>query len=174
MTKVLGHLNLHYNPTLPHTVTIPRVMPRMSSLFLTRALSDRPSLTNTALSLAAYHRHLDIIDLLLAENGLDVTATNKFGETALSKAAWNGHEQVVKRCLLAPTWRPHFLALTKGPPGHADSFDVHLTLVCQSPKYLNSYSNMSCRVSTPDRPAGITCISATCYHGDARYLGIRS
>ncbi|KAJ6012372.1 hypothetical protein N7522_002727 [Penicillium canescens] len=44
-TEVLGHLNLHYNSPLAHTVTIPRAMPRMSSLFLTRALGDRPSIT---------------------------------------------------------------------------------------------------------------------------------
>ena len=40
--EVLGHLNLHYDPPLRRTVTIPRAMPRMSSLFLTRTLSDRP------------------------------------------------------------------------------------------------------------------------------------
>ena len=45
MTDLLGHLNLHYNPSLPHTVTIPRAMPRMSSLFLTMAPSDRPPIT---------------------------------------------------------------------------------------------------------------------------------
>jgi ankyrin repeat protein len=36
---------------------------------------------DTALSLAAYHGHLAIINLLLEENGLDVAATDKFGDT---------------------------------------------------------------------------------------------
>ncbi|KAF2996524.1 hypothetical protein E8E15_000312 [Penicillium rubens] len=52
---------------------------------------------DTALSLAAYHGHLAIINLLLEENELDVAVTDKFGDTALCKAARNGHEQVVKR-----------------------------------------------------------------------------
>jgi ankyrin repeat protein len=52
---------------------------------------------DTALSLAAYHGHLAIINLLLEENGLDVTATDKFRDTALCKAARNGYEHVVKR-----------------------------------------------------------------------------
>jgi oleate hydratase len=45
LSEILGHLNLHYNPPLSRTVTIPRAMPRMSSLFITRALNDRPSIT---------------------------------------------------------------------------------------------------------------------------------
>ncbi|OQD78788.1 hypothetical protein PENANT_c080G03708 [Penicillium antarcticum] len=57
---------------------------------------------DTALSLAAYHGHLAIIDLLLAEKELDVTATDRFGESALCKAARNGHEQVVKRLYKDP------------------------------------------------------------------------
>jgi ankyrin repeat protein len=52
---------------------------------------------DTALSLAAYYGHLAIINLLLEEDGLDVTAADKCGDTALVKAARNGHEQVVKR-----------------------------------------------------------------------------
>ncbi|OGE46697.1 hypothetical protein PENARI_c134G01905, partial [Penicillium arizonense] len=52
---------------------------------------------DTALFLAAYDGNLAIINLLLEENGLDGTATDKFGDTALCKAARNGHEQVVKR-----------------------------------------------------------------------------
>ncbi|KAJ5481373.1 hypothetical protein N7475_000185 [Penicillium sp. IBT 31633x] len=52
---------------------------------------------DTALSLAASGGYLAIINLLLEKKGLDVTAVNKFGDTALCKAARNGHEQVVKR-----------------------------------------------------------------------------
>jgi oleate hydratase len=44
LSEILAHLNLHYNPPLSRTVTIPRAMPRMGSLFLTRALNDRPSI----------------------------------------------------------------------------------------------------------------------------------
>ncbi|KAJ5481504.1 hypothetical protein N7475_000316 [Penicillium sp. IBT 31633x] len=52
---------------------------------------------DTALSLAASGGYLAIINLLLEKKGLDVTAVDKFGDTALCKAARNGHEQVVKR-----------------------------------------------------------------------------
>lgn len=52
---------------------------------------------DTALSLAAYHGHLAIINLLLEASELDIVATDKLGDTALCKAAQNGHEQVVKR-----------------------------------------------------------------------------
>jgi ankyrin repeat protein len=54
---------------------------------------------DTALSLAAYRGHLAIINLLLEVDQLDVTATNKFGDTdtALCKAARFGHAHVVKR-----------------------------------------------------------------------------
>lgn len=44
LSEILGHLNLHYNPPLSQTVIIPRAMPRMSALFLTRALGDRASI----------------------------------------------------------------------------------------------------------------------------------
>ena len=40
---------------------------------------------DTALSLAAYHGHFAIIDLLLAEKELDVTATDRFGSRHCAK-----------------------------------------------------------------------------------------
>jgi oleate hydratase len=42
MAEILGHLNLQYHPPSSLTVTVPRAMPRMSALFLTRSLYDRP------------------------------------------------------------------------------------------------------------------------------------
>lgn len=38
--EVLGHLN--YHSLVRHTMTIPRLMPRMSSMLLVRSLTDRP------------------------------------------------------------------------------------------------------------------------------------
>lgn len=42
MRELLGHLNVPHKRPMSFTVTIPRAMPRMSTLLLTRALSDRP------------------------------------------------------------------------------------------------------------------------------------
>lgn len=42
MAELLGHLNLHYQAPMSRTITIPRAMPRMSAMLLTRAPSDRP------------------------------------------------------------------------------------------------------------------------------------
>jgi oleate hydratase len=42
MAELLGHLNLHYQAPMSSTITIPRAMPRMSAMLLTRAPSDRP------------------------------------------------------------------------------------------------------------------------------------
>jgi ankyrin repeat protein len=52
---------------------------------------------DTALSLAAYRGHFAVINLFLEVDELDVTATDKFGDTALCKAARFGHEHAVKR-----------------------------------------------------------------------------
>ena len=59
-------------------------------------INSKTYLGYTALSLAAFHGHLDIIDLLLEDSRLDVAAADEFGETALCQAARNGHEQIVK------------------------------------------------------------------------------
>lgn len=50
-------------------------------------INSKTYMGNTALSLTAYHGHYDVIDLLLAENGLNVTATDKFRERALCKSS---------------------------------------------------------------------------------------
>lgn len=42
MRELLEHLKIHPQLAMSLTVTIPRAMPRMSTLLLTRALSDRP------------------------------------------------------------------------------------------------------------------------------------
>ena len=50
MTELLGHLNLHYHAPMPRTITIPRAMPRMSAMLLTRAPSSRPQIIPQASS----------------------------------------------------------------------------------------------------------------------------
>ena len=50
MAELLGHLNLHYQMSMPGTITIPRAMPRMSAMLLTRAPSDRPQVIPHAFS----------------------------------------------------------------------------------------------------------------------------
>lgn len=42
MRELLGHLNVNHQLPISLTVTIPRAMPRMSTLLLTRAPGDRP------------------------------------------------------------------------------------------------------------------------------------
>lgn len=42
MTELLGHLNLDYQTPISRTVTVPRAMPRMSAMLMTRAPRDRP------------------------------------------------------------------------------------------------------------------------------------
>ncbi|KAJ5982811.1 hypothetical protein N7451_012911 [Penicillium sp. IBT 35674x] len=44
LCEILGHLNIYCNPPLTQIVTIPRVMPRMSSLFLTRTVTSNVGL----------------------------------------------------------------------------------------------------------------------------------
>lgn len=66
-----------------------------------------------ALQLAVYYRHLDILDLILKDNRLNVTATcDKY--IALSLAAERGRDQVVRRLLRDPRVR--------------SSSDIHNTL----------------------------------------------
>lgn len=50
MTELLGHLDLPYGAAMSRTVTIPRVMPRMSALLLTRTPSDRPEILPQSVS----------------------------------------------------------------------------------------------------------------------------
>lgn len=42
----LGHLDLHYQAPMSRTITIPRAMPRMRAMLLTRVPSDIPVLTS--------------------------------------------------------------------------------------------------------------------------------
>lgn len=42
MAEMLGHLNMDSQEPIPCTVTIPRAMPRMSAMLLTRTPGDRP------------------------------------------------------------------------------------------------------------------------------------
>ena len=42
MTELLGHLNMDTQTSIPCTVTIPRAMPRMSAMLLTRTPTNRP------------------------------------------------------------------------------------------------------------------------------------
>ena len=42
MAELLGHLNLDYQTPISRTVTVPRAMPRMSAMLMTRAPRDRP------------------------------------------------------------------------------------------------------------------------------------
>ncbi|KAJ6102766.1 hypothetical protein N7486_005193 [Penicillium sp. IBT 16267x] len=44
MTELLGHLKIGNESAMPHTITIPRAMPRMSAILLTRAPRDRPQI----------------------------------------------------------------------------------------------------------------------------------
>ncbi|KAL2857083.1 oleate hydratase [Aspergillus pseudoustus] len=44
MTELLRHLNLDPDHPLQRTVTVPRVMPRMSAILLARAVGDRPKI----------------------------------------------------------------------------------------------------------------------------------
>lgn len=44
MAELLGHLNLGEESAMPRTITIPRAMPRMSAILLTRAPRDRPQI----------------------------------------------------------------------------------------------------------------------------------
>ena len=44
MAELLGHLNLDHQARIPRTVTVPRAMPRMSAMLMTRAPNDRPQI----------------------------------------------------------------------------------------------------------------------------------
>lgn len=58
LTELLGHLHLAYGTSMAQTVLIvPRVMPRMSALQLTRAPNDRPLVTPRALANIAVVGH---------------------------------------------------------------------------------------------------------------------
>lgn len=50
MAELLGHLKLHNQASISHTITIPRAMPRMSAMLLTRAPSNRPQIIPHAFS----------------------------------------------------------------------------------------------------------------------------
>lgn len=50
MAELLGHLGLHYQAPMARTITIPRAMPRMRAMLLTRAPSDRPQIIPQAFS----------------------------------------------------------------------------------------------------------------------------
>jgi ankyrin repeat protein len=55
---------------------------------------------NTPLMFASEDGHLDIVNLLLLEEGVDINAKNKEGQTPLALAVLNGRKDVVKRLLL--------------------------------------------------------------------------
>ena len=50
MDELLAHLPLHYQAPLSRTITIPRAMPRMSAMLLTRDPNDRPRVIPRAFS----------------------------------------------------------------------------------------------------------------------------
>lgn len=50
MTELLGHLKLGDGSAMPRTITIPRAMPRMSAILLTRAPRDRPQIVPQSFS----------------------------------------------------------------------------------------------------------------------------
>lgn len=50
MAELLGHLGLHYQAPMERTITIPRAMPRMRAMLLTRDPSDRPQVIPQAFS----------------------------------------------------------------------------------------------------------------------------
>jgi ankyrin repeat protein len=59
----------------------------------------------TALSLAASHGRLAVVDLLLKAEGIDVASRDCSGETALCVAARDGHDEIVKRIAQDPRAR---------------------------------------------------------------------
>lgn len=50
MAELLGHLNLYNQASISRTITIPRAMPRMSAMLLTRAPRERPQIIPHAFS----------------------------------------------------------------------------------------------------------------------------
>ena len=50
MDELLGHLNFHNQASISRTISIPRAMPRMRAMLLTRAPSDRPQILPHAFS----------------------------------------------------------------------------------------------------------------------------
>ena len=53
----------------------------------------------TALTLAAYEGHVEVVKALLAHSEIDVNAKIENGATALMLAAWEGREDVVNALL---------------------------------------------------------------------------
>ena len=65
-------------------------------------LDARSYYGNTALMVAARRGHADIVDLLLAQPGIDINAkSGRYSLTALAAAAQNGHAAVVRQLLAA-------------------------------------------------------------------------
>lgn len=51
---------------------------------------------STALMLASWNCHQEIVELLLSVPGIDVNAKDKYNETALMKASWSNHDEITK------------------------------------------------------------------------------
>ena len=62
-------------------------------------IQTNPSCVRKALFLAVNHGHEAVVELLLAEDGVDLNSKDNNGWTLLSWAAWRGHEAVVKLLL---------------------------------------------------------------------------
>jgi hypothetical protein len=60
-------------------------------------INSKSVVGETALSLAASHAHLNIVEFQLKDSRPGVTATDNLGQTVLCKAARNEYERVVKR-----------------------------------------------------------------------------
>ncbi|KAA8649917.1 hypothetical protein EYZ11_009027 [Aspergillus tanneri] len=60
------------------------------------SLESKDRAGQSALSLAAQHGHIEIVRLLLAQDGVDPNSGDMYDRGPLSLAAWYGHEQIVQ------------------------------------------------------------------------------
>jgi hypothetical protein len=73
---------------------------------------------NTALAVAAYHNHVEVIQLLLRE-GADISAVDGYGWSALMLAAEGGHVEVMQLLLREGAQGSYSALLLAASEGHA-------------------------------------------------------
>ncbi len=57
-------------------------------------INARDDKSMTALMLAAYHGHTDVVKFLVETAGADINVRGPFGKTALGLARYSGHKEI--------------------------------------------------------------------------------